>query len=666
MDIKQDTRWKRITGRILHGGEYNPEQWLDRPDILEKDLEYMKEAGVNTVTLGVFSWSMYEPEEGVYRFEWMDQIMDRMYENGIGVILATPTGAGPVWMDQKYPEVMRVGKKYGVSLSRLCQSHCMNSRVFREKTEKIDTLLAKRYGKHPALLMWHVSNQLGGECRCPVCQERFRGYLRDKYKTIERLNQEWWTTVWSRPFQDFSQINPPSAQDEERIHGRSLDWKRFVTWSMKDYMESEIRILREITPDVPVTTNFMSLYPGLDYHRMIDGLDIISWNSYPAWDNDYEPLTETFFQTAFEHAVMRSMKRDRPFLLMESAPSQVSWHSINKAKKPGIHRLSSIQAIACGSDSVLYFQWRKGRGAYEQCHGAVIDHLGTNTTRVFRDVRDMGEALKAMECICGTVSKTEVAVIFDWENRWAIQDMARFSQGRKNYDETVSEIYKILLQNGIDADILPSDADFKGYKVVIAPMLYLLKPQTAKNLDCFVTEGGCLLGTYLTGYVNENTLCYLGGCPGDGLRETFGLYTEEIDCLYPSEENYAGILNGTVETFRIVDYCEILKTENAETKGVYLDDFYKNTPVLTKNFRGKGRAWYLGARLMRDGMASVLKRVCKDADIDWEELPEGLEKHKRYGADRIYTFLLNTTREMLRYNEEDIEPLGIRIIEEVL
>lgn len=656
-------RLEKIPRKLLHGGDYNPEQWLDRPDLLERDIEYMREAHINVVTLGVFAWSVYEPEEGEYHFEWLDEMMNRLHENGIYVILATPSGARPAWMDEKYPEMMRVNE-YGVRNTHgVRHNHCMSSTVYRRKVAGMNEMLARRYGNHPALILWHISNELGGVCYCELCKERFRMFLKERYQNIERLNQEWWTTFWSHRYRSFEQIDPPSRRGESSIHGLNLDWKRFTTWNMNDYMKAEIEVFRRLTPDIPVTTNFMRLYRGLDYHRMAPELDIISWDSYPAWGRQGESLTDTFYQTAFEHSVMRSMKPDRPFLLMESTPSIVNWHQANKLKRPGVHRLSSLQAIACGADSVLYFQWRKGRGSYEQYHGAVIDHLGRNDTRVYRDVQEVGDRLGKWSQLCGTIARNRAAILYDWENRWAIEDMAGLSD-RKNYDETVQEIYKIFLKHGIDSDLISSEEAFDQYRIVIAPMLYLLKPGTADRLRKFTEEGGVVLATYLTGYVNENTLCWLGGFPGDGLKDVFGLYSEEIDSLYEGETNGAVFQDGSNLCFEVRDFCEILKVQSAKVQAVYTEDFYAGAPVLTCHAFGKGQAWYLAARMNEDGMAAVLKRVCRAGEMEWEEIPEGLEVHHRYGNGLRYTVVLNTTQKKMIYRERVIEALDATVWEE--
>lgn len=633
-------------GELLHGGDYNPEQWLDREDILEEDIRMMKKAHINVVTLGVFAWSVYEPREGEFHFEWLEKIMDRLYENGIYTILATPTGARPTWLDEKYPEAMRVTRDGVRNRHGLRHNHCMSSEAFREKVRIIDTELAKRFGKHPGLLLWHISNELGGECYCPACQRRFRDYLRERFDNdIEKLNHAWWTAFWSHRFQNFDQIEAPMANGEGSIGGLNLEWKRFNTWNMTDYMKYEISILRELTPDIPVTTNFMKLYGALDYREMAKELDIISWDSYPRFHNDYESFADTMAENAFDHAVMRSLAGGKPFMLMESAPGLVNWHPFNKLKRPGVHCLAGIQAISSGSDTVQYFQIRKGRGSYEQYHGAVIDHLGRDDTRVFLETEEMGEELLALKEVAGTRVKAQAALLFDWDNRWAIADMAGLSQEKKQYERTCLLQYKSFLKMGVEMDIVSMKDDLSQYKIVAAPMLYLLQPKAAENLKSYVEGGGCLIATYLTGYVDEHTLCYLGGFPGDGLKDLFGVYSEEIDTLYPSDKNEVRFTDGTVSEVR--DFADILKVtgEDVKVAASYTKDFYAGTPAITCRKSGAGKAWYVGARITQEGMEKIYAACMKETGIEAKELPDGIEYRVRTDGRNCYEFYLNGTEE---------------------
>lgn len=652
---------------ILHGSDYNPDQWLDRPDILEKDIELMKKAKMTSMSLGIFSWSAYEPTEGEFHMDWLKDIMDKLYENGIYTILATPSGARPAWLDEKYPECMRVGADDHRAHHGVRHNHCMSSPKFREKTGIIINKIIDTVGKHPGLAMWHLSNEFGGECFCPLCKKKFQDYLANKFDNdINKLNKAWWTGFWSHTYNDFSQIEPPYLNGEFSVMGLNLEWKRFTTWNTTDYMKSEIDIIRKRTPNIPITTNFMQLFPGLDYRVMAKELDVISWDSYPVFHNNYETMADTMAHNSFDHAVMRSLKKNQPFMLMECAPGLVNWHEYNKLKRPGVHKLFSAQAVACGSDTVQYFQWRKSRGSFEQYHGAVVDHIGTDDTRVFKEVAEVGAMLDSLSNVKGTIVKPKAALIFDWDNMWAIDNMRGLSDKTKNYAKTCIQIYHEFLKLGIDMNVVASDDNLDDYNVVIAPMLYMLRPGASDNLKAFVKRGGQLMATYLTGYVDDNTLCYLGGFPGDGLSELFGVISEEIDTYYDSDENSATFTDGHKAI--IHDYAEILRVSDTDILAKYDKDFYAGTPAITcKNF-GKGKAYYVGARIDMDSMSSLFKTMLKETNTTYLTLPAGIEYHKREDeSGKAIEFYLNVTENEITFNMTDntqvtLKPYGVKIV----
>ena len=626
---------------LLHGGDYNPDQWLDRPDILEEDIKMMKKAGVNTATVGVFSWSALEPQEGNFQFGWLHDIMDKLYENGIYTVLATPTGARPAWMDEKYPSVLRVEKDGRRNHHSGRHNHCMSSLEYRALVEKMDTKLAQEFGNHPGLILLHISNELGGECYCDSCKKRFQEYLREKYhNNIEELNKQWWTSFWSRRFDSFEQIEPPYDNGEHSILGLNLDWKRFNSWNMKDYLAFERRILKKYTPQVPATANFMKLFEQLDYVDLAKEIDIISWDGYPSWNNDYETPADTASELSFDHAVMRSLKKDKPFMLMESTPSLVNWHSVNKLKRPGILRASSIQTIGCGSDTVQYFQWRKGRGAAEQFHGAVVDHLGRDDTRVFKEVSEVGELLKKLAPVTGSRVASKAAVLFDWSNRWAIKDMQGMAHDTKNYEKEVRKFYNIHLKKGINADIVFPLEDLSSYSLVVLPMYYAVSKEAGAWLKEYVKNGGTVVATYLTAYVNENTLAYLGGFPGAGLGEVFGLYAEELDTLYPTDSNAVLMKDGNKAIVK--DYCELIKLTGAEVLGTYESDFYAGMPAVTVHSYGNGKAYYIGTRMEEEDLIKFFTPIWSECGIKEKELPEGVEYLTRTAEDgSIFDFYVN-------------------------
>lgn len=632
---------------LLHGGDYNPEQWLDRPDILEKDIEYMKKAHINTVTMGVFSWAVHEPTEGNINFDWLAEIMDKLYDNGIYTVLATPTGARPAWLDEKYPSAMRCDEMGVRNHHGLRHNHCMQSPEFRQRVNIIDTALANRFAGHPGLLMWHISNELGGYCYCDTCRKKFQQWLADKYDhDIEKLNKAWWTTFWSHRFNSFEQIDPPYKNGENCVLGLNLDWKRFSTWSATDFMKFEIDTLRSAGAKEPTTTNFMEMFYDYDYHYMKDFIDVISWDNYPEMHNNWQTDADQLLERSFNHALFRSMKPSQPFMMMESAPGLVNWRPYNKYRRPGVHELISMQAIAAGSDTVQYFQIRKSRGSSEQWHGAVIDHIGTDDTRVFKEVEKLGADLEKISQIAGTISNNKVAILFDWDNRWAVDDAWALSNETKKYDRTCMDIYNEFMSLGVEPDIISSDMDWTNYRIIFAPMLYVLHDGIGEKISNYVKAGGQFLATYFTGYVNKDLLSNLGGFPGDGLYKVFGLKSEEIDTLYPDDKNNITLLNkANASTIEVFDYQELLRDVTAEVIATYNEDYMAGTPAITRNSYGKGNAYYIACRTNQKDLEFLYKEILEKANIVYTNLPLGVEKHSRYSGADAYDFYLNCSAE---------------------
>lgn len=626
---------------FLHGADYNPEQWIDDKSIWDEDMRLMKLAHCNEMSVGIFSWSMLEPREGEYDFTFLDETIDRIGKNGGKVILATPSGARPHWMADKYPEVLRVwpdGVRAGFGGRH---NHCFTSPVYREKVREMNRRLAQRYGSNPTVVAWHISNEYGGECHCPLCAQAFRDFLRKKFNNdIRALNRAYWTTFWSHTYDSFDQIDPPGMRTEQGLHGLNLDWRRFVTQQTMDFIRNETAPIRELSPGLPVTINMMFEFYDLDYNKVADVIDFASWDSYPEWHSTDDAIIAQ--RTAFWHDFYRTMK-GKPFLLMESTPSLVNWKSFNKLKRPGLDVLSSLQAVAHGSDSVQYFQWRKSRGSSEKFHGAVVGHDGTENTRVFRSVQTTGSILEKIDEIAGTLTSSQVAIIFDWENMWALDDAQGFAKNDKKYRETCYSYHKIFWERGIDCDIVAPQADLSRYKLVVAPMLYLTDSRTVENLKAYVSGGGTLYATYMLGTVDENDLCFLGGIPGNGLKEVFGIEAEEIDTLYPQDRQHAR-MDGLVH--ELVDYCEVIHLRGAQALAHYDDGFYRSQPAVTRSSYGSGQAIYQACRDSGSLKEAIFANLLRELDIRSaveadDALPHGVTAHTRTDGEHTYIFVEN-------------------------
>lgn len=639
----------KFPAKLLHGGDYNPDQWLAYPGIIDTDFKLFEQAHINSVTVGVFAWTTLEPEEGRYEFGWLDDIFDRAQRQGINVILATPSGAKPNWLALKSPEVRRVSHEGVRDPQRHRHNHCLTSPIYRQKVHAINEQLARRYGQHPSLGLWHISNEYGGYCYCDLCMGAFQTWLKTKYGTLNALNEAYWSRFWSHTYTEWDQIRYIDGS----LCGLVLDWKRFMTAQCCDFIRNEVEPIRRLSPEVPVTTNLMGIFPDYDYWEIAKELDVVSWDGYPEWHTLENHSFESNFHesnvplgAAFRHDLTRSLK-NMPFLLMETTPSQVNWAPVSPLHRPGVHRLSCLQSMAHGADAICYFQLRKSRGSGEQFHGAVIDHVGHGETRVFREVASLGASLEKLGGIVGAKTPARVAVIFDWEIRWAVEETQTPANKTKYYVDTVYAHYKPFWEEGIAVDVVHATADFSKYDLVVAPMLFMVSEETGARLTEFVQRGGTLVTTYGVAMINETGLATLGGVPGP-LRKALGLWIEEFDALpEPVRRNVVpetGKVHGLSGSYEARHYLEIVHPEGAETLAVYGDDFYAGQPALTVNRFGKGRGYHIASRNDERFVGDFLRFVMDDLKLPRAveaKLPHNVNAQIRVQNGRNWVFLMN-------------------------
>ncbi|WP_423253270.1 beta-galactosidase [Melissococcus plutonius] len=626
--------------QFIYGGDYNPNQWSK--DIWQEDMQLFKKAHINSATINVFSWSKIQPSENSYNFKELDEIIQLLSDENYFIILATSTGALPAWMYKRYPEVARVD--YEGRLHKFGQRHnaCPNSLVYQKFAKRLVKKLAERYGNHPNISCWHVNNEYGGECYCEKCERAFQVWVKDKYKTIDSVNQAWNMEFWGHTLYDFDEIVSPNrlsegiGTDKTAFAGISIDYKRFISDSLLNNFKMEKTAIHKFDTKTPITTNLMGTYKGLDYFKWAKELDIVSWDNYPAYNTPWSMVAMT-------HDLMRGLK-NQPFMLMEQTPSQQNWQAYNSLKKPGQMRAQSYQTIAHGADTIQFFQLRRSVGACEKFHGAVIEHCGHEETRVFKECEQLGAELSQLSEVINSQNSSEVGIVFDWDNYWALE----YTSGPNvdlTYVEQIHQYYRYFYEQNISVDMIPVDADFTKYKVVIAPVLYMIKAGMQKALENFVQNGGTLLTTFMSGIVDQSDNVYLGGYPGP-LRKLAGIWVEETDALAPEQTNTLQFNDHTESKCSLI--CDIIHLETASSLANYTSNFYAETPVVTKNNFGQGTVYYVGTQLENHALNKVLEMVTTEKQIQSViNEPTDLEITCRYKENHAYYFIINFKNQLL-------------------
>lgn len=632
--------WPDALTGIAFGGDYNPEQWPR--ETWEQDARLMAEAGVTVVSVGIFSWALLEPERGRFDLDWLGEVMDLMHRSGISVDLATATASPPPWLSHQHPEILPQNADGNRLWPGGRQAWCPSSPVFREHALSLVTALAQRFAGHPALVMWHVSNELGGHnarCFCDVSAADFRRWLQQRYSDLEHLNDAWGTTFWSQRYTDWEEILPPRTAPTFPNPTQQLDFSRFSSDSLLDHYRAERDLLRRLSPGVPVTTNFMvmSHVRDMDYFSWASEMDVVSNDHYL---ESHDP--DGHIELSWSADLTRGVAGGAPWFLMEHSPSAVNWQPRNIAKQPGEMRRNSLAHVARGADAVCFFQWRAARAGAEKYHSGLVPHAGTDT-RLWREVVELGTTLAAIAEVAGSTVRAEVAMVFDWQARWGAELDSHPSRD-VTYLDMHHALYRALWDAGVTVDFVHPDGDLSGYRLLLVPTLYLTTDRSAANIRSFVESGGQALVTYWSGIVDESDHVRLGGYPG-AFRELLGISTEEFFPLREGEKVHlaGGPLEGAIADV----WTELLTLRGATEVSGYVDGPLPGVPALTRHGVGDGTAWYLATRPRADGVAALVRELCAVAGVGVHDR-DGVEVVRRHGSDATYLFVLNHTGEIAR------------------
>ncbi|MFF0698289.1 beta-galactosidase [Streptomyces tendae] len=628
-----------VTGRrILYGGDYNPEQWPE--ETWPEDIRLMKAAGVNSVTLGVFSWSKLEPRPGVHDFGWLDRLMDLLHEAGIGVVLATPTASPPPWLGHLHPDTLPRDADGRTEWWGGRQHFSHSSTVYRRHAAAITEALAARYASHPALTLWHINNEYCTYDYGDEAATRFRRWLQDRYRTLDALNTAWGTAFWSQGYGDWAEVAPPRHAHYLRNPGQVLDFRRFTSDMLLECYTAERDIVRRHTPHIPVTTNFMPLWSGQDAWRWAEEEDVVSVDLYP---DPRDPFG------AQEGALVQDMTRSQargPWMLMEQAAGPVNWRGVNHPKPRGLNRLWSLQAVARGADAVCYFQWRQSRQGAEKFHSGMVGHAGEHG-RTHQEVVELGADLARLgPHVAGGTVGSDIAVLHDWHAWWAADQEARPS-ARVDHADVLRAWHRALWRGGLTTDFAHPEDDLTPYKAVVVPQLYALTDAAVDNLLAHVRGGGTLVCGFLTGVADMDDRIRPGGMDAR-LRELFGIRT--LHEWWPLDADESADCDG----FRGTLWSEEIEPDGTASETIpYRGGELDGLPAVLR----KGSAWYLSTLPEPDALRDLLARVAADAGAHpvLDALPADVEAVRRgdllfllhHGRDPVTVDVPGTHRELL-------------------
>lgn len=655
---------------IAYGCDYNPEQWS--PEVWDEDVRLMGAAGVNLVAINIFGWAHIEPREGHFDFRALDDVIDRLHRAGIRINLGTGTASPPAWLTRAYPEILPMTDDGTHRYPGGRQAWCPSSPDFRQASLRLVEAMARRYGDHEALAIWHVSNELGCHnalCYCDQSAAAFRDWLRRRYLTIENLNAAWGTAFWSQTYGEWEEILPPRATLSSRNPSQVLDFHRFSSDELLAQYRAEAEVIRTFS-DVPITTNFMvtAHIKNLDYWSWAPEMDLIANDHYL----DHR-LTDPVTELAFAADLSRGLAGGAPWVLMEHATSAVNWQPLNKPKGPGEMLRNSLTHVARGADGLCFFQWRASVQGSERFHSAMLPHAGTDT-EVWRNVVELGRIVDAIGGVAGTRIHAEVALVFSWESWWSTQDESRPSH-ELGYLDQVHAAYAALYALGLTVDVVAPGTDLSGYRLVLVPGLHLVREAEAKTITDWVHSGGVSLITFYSGTVDEDDRVWTGGYTGP-FRQALGVQVEEFAPVAADTE--LQLSNGAQARL----WSERLHPTTASVEAAFVGGPADGCPAITRNMWGAGEAWYLATLPEPAAYRDLLGRLAVAAGVRPPAEVQGgdgrVEVVRRANDQASYLFIVNhsedavsvavTGRELVtaeRIAGEIVVPAGaVRIVEE--
>lgn len=612
--------------KLWLGSAWYPEQWPE--ERWAEDLRLMKAHGANVVRIGEYAWSRMEPEEGKYDMDWLVRAVRLAAKYDIKVVIGTPSDTPPAWMTQKYPDVSQIdgnGKRVGHGGRR---QFSISSKRYRDFCREIVTRMARALGKESNVIGWQIGNEPTDESYDPEAKAAWVAWLKQRYGTLDKLNEAWTTQYWSQSYTAWEQV--PFNNDKANP-GWMLELKRFITSQWVAFHRNQLDAIRaHADPRQFITVNFGGLgwANRFDRYAANRDLDFTSWDNYVG-SGHLKP-----YRNGATHDLVRGWKR-KNFWVMEIQPGFVNWAGVSNMLYPGETRRMAWQAIGHGSDGILYWQWRNALNGQETMHGSIIGPDG-KPLPVYAEVQQIGrEMAKATPLIAGTHPVSDVAILHDYASRWAID----FQLHHRDYDqiEVLLDYYQPLKDARGAVDIVEAEvAPLSGYKLVVAPSLNVISEATAKRLADYVRGGGHLILGPRSGMKDEFNRLQTERQPGV-LAELLGGRVEQYYALDEAVE--AGGGKATV-------WAEQLAATAPDTEVLLrygkANGWLDGKPAVISRKVGKGRITYVGALVDDTVMKTLIDGALKGAGVERDfAVPADVELMTREGQGRRIVILIN-------------------------
>jgi beta-galactosidase len=551
------------------GTSYYPET-ID-PSEWERDLDTMKKAGISVIRILDFAWTVVEPREGIYEWEWLDRFIELAQKKSIAVILCTPTATPPAWLARQYPQIMietRSGERSPFGMRR---DVCITSPIYRHFSAQIATELGRRYGSHPAVRGWQIDNELMGpergappECHCPDCQWQFRVWLRRRYPTVKDLNAAWGTRFWNQEYSDWGEVETP--RHYHAVQGQVIDYARFYSESQVAFARLSYSALRAaIDKRQFVVHNATGVFNrGINHIEMARAMDCAAWDSYRGGN---APPYLAF--PSLTHDLMRSAMH-KPFLICETNTDRYAYPAF------------WAEMRAHGARGMIFWHWRSIRWNQEHMSDTLCDYSGKPRPGRLEKIAAFREKIAFDSELPRDFPTSPAALVYSYDCvRYDIRQT-----GPWPHNAAAISMYYPLWNGGIAADVVEPGNDLSAYKLAVIPSLCLMDAAHAQVIRRYVNDGGVVVACGPTAHLDLHGKYHLH--PGALAADIFGYELRDIRMDKPD-----GVRVGDGEVLPVDAFGESITATTARVAATFVGGNETGQPAALVNNFGTGTAYYM-------------------------------------------------------------------------